>query len=115
MMPDESMPNETVIMRSWRGRASAANPDAYPAHFAHSVLPELRGIDGFLGATLLREARDDTIEFLVLTRWASRAAIRAFAGDDIERAVVEPEAAAALVSFDATVQHYEVVQEASAT
>lgn len=38
-------------------------------------------------------------------------AIRAFAGDDVESAVVEPEAVAALVSFDRTVQHYEVVQE----
>jgi len=38
-------------------------------------------------------------------------AIRAFAGDDVENAVVEPEAVAALTTFDRTVQHYEVVQE----
>ncbi len=105
------MPAGTIIVRSWRGRASLAQPDVYPAHFAHSVLPALRGIDGFLGATLLREVQGEAIEFLVLTRWASRAAIRAFAGDDPDRAVVEPEAVAALISFDATVHHYDVVQE----
>jgi heme-degrading monooxygenase HmoA len=51
------------------------------------------------------------VEFLVLTRWASMDAIRAFAGDDVGKAVVEPEAVQALLSFDRTVQHYEVVQE----
>jgi len=102
-----------MIVRSWRGRASAARADAYPAHFAHSVLPALRGIEGFLGASLLREVEGDTIEFLVLTRWTSLDAIRAFAGAEIGKSVVEPEAVAALVSFDATVRHYEVVTEAA--
>jgi hypothetical protein len=41
-----------------------------------------------------------------------RSAIRGFAGADLDRAVVEPEAVAALLSFDATVRHFEVVQEA---
>ncbi len=51
------------------------------------------------------------VEFLVLTRWTSLDAIRAFAGDDIRKAVVEPEAAALLASFDSTVEHFEVVEE----
>jgi hypothetical protein len=38
-------------------------------------------------------------------------AVRAFAGDEVTRAVVETAAAAALSSFDATVEHYEVVRE----
>ncbi len=38
-------------------------------------------------------------------------AVRAFAGEFVSRAVVEPDAAAALVSFDETVQHYQVVEE----
>lgn len=111
-MPAGTIPAGMIIVRSWRGRASMAKPDAYPEHFAHSVLSTLRGIDGFLGATLLREVQGEAIEFLVLTRWVSRAAIRAFAGDDPDRAVVEPEAVAALISFDATVHHHEVLQEA---
>jgi hypothetical protein len=36
-------------------------------------------------------------------------AVRAFAGERPELAVVEPEARAALVRFDALVSHYEVV------
>ena len=38
-------------------------------------------------------------------------AIRAFASDEVSRAVVEPEAAAALETFDRTVRHYSVVTE----
>jgi hypothetical protein len=51
------------------------------------------------------------VEFLVLTRWRSIEAIRAFAGDEITRAVVEPGAVAPLIDFDATVTHYEVLEE----
>ena len=113
-MEGGTMDDGVGIVRSWRGLASMAKPDAYPAHFAHSVLPALRGIDGFHGATLLREVQGDKIKFVVLTRRASLAAVRAFAGADIGRAVVEPEAAATLVSFDAAARHYEVVHQAEA-
>ena len=35
------MNGNTMILREWRGRASQANPDAYPTHFRNNVLPEL--------------------------------------------------------------------------
>jgi heme-degrading monooxygenase HmoA len=101
-----------MIVRSWRARASSTNPDGYPAHFRAKVLPGLQGIDGFLGAALLKRVEDGEIEFLVLTRWTSIGAVRAFAGGDVGKAVVEPEAVAALVDFDPTVRHYELVEEA---
>ena len=101
-----------MIVRTWRGRAAPAQPDAYPEYFRFTVLPALKAIKGFLGAQLLRHDRPDEIEFLVLTRWASLDAIRAFAGEHLDQAVVEPEAALALVSFDPTVRHYEVIEEA---
>jgi heme-degrading monooxygenase HmoA len=100
-----------MIVRSWRGRADPQKTSAYPDHFRRNVLPELHGIVGFKGAQLLRHDRPGEVEFLVLTRWASMDAIRAFAGQDVSQAVVEPEAVAALVSFDKTVTHYEVVEE----
>ena len=100
-----------MIVRAWRGRAAAAKEDAYATHFRTRVLPELRHIVGFLGASLLRAPHPGGAEFLVLTRWRSMDAIRTFAGDEVSRAVVEPGAVAALVDFDATVTHYEVVEE----
>jgi hypothetical protein len=41
-------------------------------------------------------------------------AIRAFAGSNPEKAVVEPAAIAALTDFDQTVRHYEVLDAISA-
>lgn len=84
-----------MIIREWRGRASEPKADAYPKHFREAVVPELRKLPGFLGAHLSRRRMGDRIEFLVLTRWQSMGAIRAFAGANVERAVVEPGAIAA--------------------
>jgi hypothetical protein len=38
-------------------------------------------------------------------------AIRAFAGADVEKAVVEPGAAATLIEHDTNVRHYEAIEE----
>jgi heme-degrading monooxygenase HmoA len=103
-----------MIIREWRGRASEPRAGAYPDHFREAVVPELRHLPGFLGAHLGRRRIGDRVEFLVLTRWQSLDAIRAFAGAIVERAVVEPAAVAALDEFDASVQHYEVIEEVSA-
>ena len=100
-----------MIVRIWRGTAALSEPSAYPEHFRGAVLPALRGIAGFRGASLLRQDRPGEIEFMVLTRWESMDAIRAFAGDDPEQAVVEPAAVAALIRFDGRVHHYTVVEE----
>ena len=89
-----------MIVRTWRGRAAAAQKDAYPAHFRTAVLPELNRIEGFRGASLLRTKSAEGIEFLVLTRCEFMAAIRDFAGEDAEHAVVEPAAVAALLDFE---------------
>ena len=100
-----------MIVRTWRGRTTPARADAYPKHFRENVLPELRGIAGFIGASLHKEQKDGVVEYFVLTRWSSLDAIKAFAGDDYGNAVVEPEAIAALTDFDKTVRHYEAVEE----
>lgn len=100
-----------MIIREWRGRTEPSRAHAYPNHFRTAVIPELQSVAGFLGAYLTQHRTDDLIEFVVLTRWQSLDAIRAFAGSDAERAVVEPGAVAALKNFDATVRHYEVLEE----
>ena len=75
------------------------------------MLPELARVPGFLGAQLSKRQLGDTIEFLVLTRWRTIGAIQDFAGSDIAKAIVEPGAIAALVDFDRSVLHCEVIEE----
>lgn len=100
-----------MIVRLWKGQAARARRAAYPEHFRTAVAPELRRCEGFLGAKLLTRDVGDAVEFLVLTRWTSIEAIRAFATGDVSNAVVEPGAIAALDTYDNEVQHYEVLEE----
>jgi heme-degrading monooxygenase HmoA len=98
-----------VIGRLWRGTAQRENADAYVAHLERETLPALPGIEGHLGAYVLRRELGAEVEFVVLTIWESLDAVRAFAGDDYETAVVPPEARRLLTSFDERVAHYEIV------
>lgn len=100
-----------MIIREWRGRTEPARADAYVRHFRTIVVPELQSVPGFLGAYLTRHFVGELLEYVVITRWESMDAIRAFAGAAPEKAVVEPGAVAALSSYDTTVRHYEVLEE----
>jgi len=95
-----------VIVRIWQGRALAEHGDAYVQHFRENVLSELACIAGFCGASLLQRERDGIVEFVAITRFDSLASVRAFAGDDYERAVVAPIAREILLDFDEQVTHY---------
>ena len=99
-----------MILREWHATAEAARSNQYADHFRNAVRPQLSRTEGFLGATLASRQIGTQVEFVVTTRWQSTEAIRAFAGDDIERAVVEPPAAALLTTFDREVRHYMVVE-----
>lgn len=99
-----------MIARVWRGAAaSGANSEAYVAHFRAGVLPELEQIPGFLSAQLLRRTAGSNDEFVVTTYWQSLDAIRAFAGADLEAAVVGDEAKRVLARFEERAVHYEVI------
>jgi hypothetical protein len=56
---------------------------------------------------VLRRVEGDEIGFVTLTRFESLDAIRAFAGDDYERPVLEPQALALLSRYDGRAAHYE--------
>ena len=100
-----------MIARLWRGVAVAGNAEAYQRHATGAVFPALRDIRGHRGAYLLKGVLSGRTEFLAVTLWDSIEAIRAFAGDDPETAVVEPEARAVLAEFDDFARHYEVAYD----
>src|SRR5688572_24452177 len=100
-----------MIARLWRGVAStAANADAYQRHVTMRVFPSLAEIQGHRGARVLRREQGGRVEFLVMTLWDSMDAVRRFAGDNPEAAVVEPEARAVLSDYDNFIRHYEVYE-----
>jgi predicted SnoaL-like aldol condensation-catalyzing enzyme/heme-degrading monooxygenase HmoA len=104
-----------MILRSWRARVAAAREQLYPRHFFDAVLPRLRALPGFRGASLLRRSVGGDVEFVVHTQWDSMQAVERFSGSRTDAAVVEPAAHATLDSFDTTVEHHEIVEGGSAT
>ncbi len=103
-----------MILRMWSARATVEKSGEYVEHATKKVFPALGAIAGHRGAYLLRRAVDGAVEFVVLTLWESMEAVRKFAGVRPERAVVEPEARAALTAFDEFVTHFEVVRRTDA-
>jgi heme-degrading monooxygenase HmoA len=97
-----------MIARIWRGQATADNAPRHRKHVTQHVFPGLASIPGHRGAYLLTREEKGEVEFLAVTLWDSIDAIKRFAGEDPETAVVEPEARAVLSSFDNFARHYEV-------
>ena len=103
-----------MVERLWSARTTRDGAAAYLEYFQRVVMPELAAVDGYRAVRLLqRDLGANAIEIVVVTAWESLAAIRGFAGDDIERAVVHDEAAALFTDYDRTVQHFEVVLDRS--
>ncbi len=103
-----SDPASGTILRRWSARASVAQLPKYLDHFDENVLPELRRVSGYLGATVSLCRLESEIEILVETTWRSIEAIRDFAGPDLEAAVVADHPTALLTDFDRRVRHYEI-------
>lgn len=100
-----------LIARVWRGWAKPQNAEAYETHFRSAVVPHLADIGGYRGARLLRHVQGDEVGFVAITFFDSLDAIRAFAGADVERAIVEPEGRRALSRLDERCEHYTVAVE----
>jgi heme-degrading monooxygenase HmoA len=103
---------EGRVVRVWKGEGTRDGVARYCAeHFPHHVLPQLRGVDGFLEARVLVHTTDTGSELVVMTTWASLEAVKAFAGEDFGRAVVEPAVAELLEHVDEDVTHYAIAHD----
>ena len=96
-----------MITRLWRGWTALEDAQAYADFLLGSLFPSMLQIDGFVDADVLRRREGDEVAFVTLARFDSLDAIRAFAGDDYEVPVLEPEALALLSRYDERATHFE--------
>ena len=82
--------------------------DAYAAYIHETGIAAYKGTAGNRGAWMLRRDVGERTEFLTLSFWDSLEAVKAFAGEDYERAVFYPEDERYLVERDDTCLHYEI-------
>jgi heme-degrading monooxygenase HmoA len=98
-----------MIARLWHGWTSERNASAYEALLRSEILPGIHRIAGFRGAELLRRDLPGEVEFITVTFFDDVEAVRAFAGEDYELAVVPAEARTLLSRFDERSAHYQTI------
>ena len=105
-----------MISRTWHGWTTPENADAYESLLKTEIFQGIEGrqIAGYRGIHLLRRNLGEEVEFVTMMWFDSMEAVRTFAGEDYEAAVVPAKARALLSRFDARSQHYEVKVEMKA-
>ena len=99
------------IIRVWYGLAEREHSDSYASHVKNDIFPIFSKMRGNLGAKVLRRNVDEGVEFAVITAWDSMDAIKEFAKDDIDKAVVAEVAQPYFIRYDKHVSHFTVDSE----
>jgi antibiotic biosynthesis monooxygenase (ABM) superfamily enzyme len=99
-----------VIVRIWHGWTAPENADAYEQLLQEEIFVGIgnRRIPGYHGIRLLRRTVGSEVEFVTIMTFGGFDAVREFAGEDFEAAVVPPKARALLARFDQRSQHYDL-------
>lgn len=105
-----------MIIRLWHGWTTPTNADAYECLLREEIFRGIAGrrLPGYRGIELLRRTEGTEVEFVTVMRFDSLDAVRAFAGQDYEAAVVPPTARELLSRFDARSVHFELRETAPA-
>jgi hypothetical protein len=98
-----------MITRIWHGWTTPANAAEYERLLLTEIFPGIAGrnVSGYRGISLCRREREDEVEFVTIMWFDSLDAVRAFAGENYDVAVVPPKARAVLKRFDAVSAHFE--------
>jgi heme-degrading monooxygenase HmoA len=102
-----------MIARIWDGTTRASDAETYWHYLQETGVRECRETPGNRGVQVLRRLEGDRAHFRFTSLWESTDAIRAFAGEDIEKAVYFPKDRQYLLELDPHVRHYEVLEAAS--
>lgn len=98
-----------MIARLWHGWTKPENADAYEELLRTRILPGIRRKPGCTEIHLFRREAGNEVEFVTLLFFDSLDAVKAFAGEQYEVAVVPPEAQRLLARFNPKSVHYSVV------
>lgn len=100
-----------MIARIWHGWTTPQNADKYEALLKEEIFVGIqdRRIRGFKSIQLLRREVNGEVEFITIMMFESLDAVREFAGEEYEQAVVPEKARKLLSRFDERSQHYAII------
>lgn len=101
-----------MISRIWHGWTNRENADAYEKLLRKEIFLNIakRQIQGYKGIHLLRRDVNEGVEFVTIMWFDTLDAVRTFAGQEYEIAVVPPDARKLLSRFDQRSAHYDVIE-----
>ncbi|MBN3883531.1 MULTISPECIES: antibiotic biosynthesis monooxygenase family protein [unclassified Nostoc] len=100
---------KTVVARIWHGQTLTNKADEYYKYLTEAGVKKIQSIPGNLGVQVFRRTNGTTTEFTVISYWNSRDAIRAFAGNDIEKVHPLPKDNQYLIEPETKVKHFDVL------
>jgi heme-degrading monooxygenase HmoA len=102
-----------MVARIWRGYTSLQDADAYETFLKKDFMPavEKKKIPGYKKFQLLRKTETDEVAFMTIMWFDDLEQIKAFAGEDYEKAVVHATAQALLKRYDDRSLHFELRHE----
>lgn len=98
-----------MIARIWHGKTLAVTADDYRNFLRARAISEYQTITGNLGTHILQRTAGNEAHFITLTFWESPEALKAFVGEDFEKARYDSEDKNFLLEFESRIMHYEVV------
>jgi antibiotic biosynthesis monooxygenase (ABM) superfamily enzyme len=100
-----------MITRIWHGWTTPGNAALYEQLLLNEIFPGIaaRKVPGYLGISLCKRPLGDEVEFATIMWFESLDAVRVFAGEPYDVAVVPPKARAVLKRFDPVSAHFETV------
>lgn len=97
-----------MIAREWRCVCPADNINEFIPYLSITGIKDAKNTPGFKGAEIFIRDAGASIEVTLITFWESMDSISAFAGENIEKAVLYPDDYKYGISSDLIVKHYTV-------
>jgi len=98
-----------MIVRTWSGRVPALHRDGFYAHLLATGVADYRAQHGCVDVRLWCSDDGTTATFTLVSLWTDMAAIRTYAGDQPEVAVLYPNDERFALDPDRTVQHHRLL------
>jgi len=97
-----------MIARIWRGITLKEKADDYLSYLQGTGLKDYAATPGNRGVTVLRREQGEHCEIMLISLWDSIAAVREFAGQNVDESVYYPEDDQYLLQMEPLVRHYDV-------
>ena len=110
---DETGQETVDMINKDGGKSFFLKADVYENLLKTEIFPGIasENVSGYRGIQLFRRPLDGEVEFMTIMWFDSWDAVKQFAGEDYETAVVPPKAREVLSRFDDRSQHYEIKEQ----